>query len=157
MQSGKAEYAGTLAELGFISREDAQEVSGRGRGSGFDGSTTSAWLSRPINRCWGNARFLKAAICAGFYPSILKVQPPKAKYQKVDGGAFEIEPEPSAVKFFDRERGRTFMHPGSVCFKIGKFDSGFMVFTSMTQTSKLFVREGEGSLLHLCAITLQFF
>ena len=61
----------------------------------------------------------------------------------MDGGAFEVEPDPAAVKFFDRERGRTFMHPGSVCFKAGKYDSGFVVYTSMTQTSKLFVREGE--------------
>jgi ATP-dependent RNA helicase DHX57 len=69
----------------------------------------------------------------------------------VDGGAFEVEPSPSEVKFFDRERGRTFMHPASVCFKIGKFDSGWVVFTSMTQTSKLFVREGGSSInINLC-------
>ena len=61
----------------------------------------------------------------------------------MDGGAFEVEPDPSMVKFFDRDRGRTFIHPGSVCFKAGKYDSGFVVYTSMTQTSKLFVREGE--------------
>jgi len=54
--SGKVEYAGMLADLGFISREDAQEASGRGRGGGFDGSAESAWLLRPVNRNWGNAR-----------------------------------------------------------------------------------------------------
>ncbi|GAX74060.1 hypothetical protein CEUSTIGMA_g1510.t1 [Chlamydomonas eustigma] len=147
VQAGRSEYAGTLAELGFISREDAQELGGGRRGEkgggrdGFDGSADSAWLSRAVNKNWGNARFLKAAICAGFYPSVLRVQAPKPKFKQVDGGAFEVEPSPSEVKFFDRERGRTFMHPASVCFKIGKFDSGWMVFTSMTQTSKLFVRE----------------
>lgn len=70
----------------------------------------------------------------------LQLLPPTLQ---VEGGAFEVDPEPSQVKFFDRERGRAFMHPGSICFRIGKFDSGFMVFTSMTQTSKLFVREAS--------------
>ena len=79
--------------------------------------------------------------CTVFSP---QAWPPSyERYQKVDGGAFEVEPDPSTVKFFDRDRGRTFIHPGSVCFKTGKYDSGFVVYTSMTQTSKLFVREGE--------------
>jgi ATP-dependent RNA helicase DHX57 len=87
VQAGRSEYAGTLAELGFISREDASElgVGRRGGGGryGFDGSADSAWLSRAVNKNWGNARFLKAAICAGFYPSVLKVQPPKPKFKQV--------------------------------------------------------------------------
>ena len=83
VQAGKTEYAGTLAELGFIDREDATEIGGRagkrGGSGGFDGSASSSWLSRSVNRNWSNARFLKAAICAGFYPSILRVQHPKPR------------------------------------------------------------------------------
>jgi hypothetical protein len=45
----------------------------------------------------------------------------------------QIEGEARDVKFFDRTRGRAFMHPGSVCFTVGRFASGWMVFTQMTE------------------------
>ena len=54
----------------------------------------------------------------------------------------ETEGEAKDVKFFDRHRGRAFMHPGSVCFSVGRFASGWMVFTQMTE-----VRRGASWLL----------
>ncbi len=43
------------------------------------------------------------------------------------GGVFEAEMEAKAIKFFDRDRGRTFIHPASVLFKVGKFESHYLV------------------------------
>lgn len=51
----------------------------------------------------------------------------------MNGGAFEAECEPSKVKFFDRERGRTFIHPSSICFSVGKYESSWLVYTEMTE------------------------
>ena len=39
--------------------------------------------------------------------------------------------------------GRVFIHPGSVNFNVGRFDSGWLVYTDMVSTSKLFVRESS--------------
>lgn len=88
VQAGRVEYANTLADLGFISRGDVSDLQGRGwgKGAGSVASASSPWLSRPVNRNWENARFTKAAICAGFYPSILRVQHPKPKFKEVRAG-----------------------------------------------------------------------
>ena len=42
---------------------------------------------------------------AGFYPSILRVDHPSQKYAQTIGGAFEIDGDPSKLKFFDRHKG----------------------------------------------------
>lgn len=61
----------------------------------------------------------------------------------MEGGALEVEPEPRAVKFFDRTRGRAFVHPASVLFNVGRYQSGWVAYTQMSETSKLYVREAS--------------
>lgn len=39
--------------------------------------------------------------------------------------------------------GRVFIHPSSVNFNVGKFESGWVVYTDMVATSKLYVRESS--------------
>ena len=39
--------------------------------------------------------------------------------------------------------GRVFIHPGSINFDVGKFDSGWLVYTEMVATAKLYVRESS--------------
>lgn len=47
------------------------------------GGDLGAWLALPCNAGADNARFLKAAVMAGFYPSVLRVQHPPTQYLKV--------------------------------------------------------------------------
>ncbi|GFH25553.1 ATP-dependent RNA helicase, partial [Haematococcus lacustris] len=89
---------------------------------------------------------------AGFYPSVLRVEHPPATYIKVEGGAVRVESEPSSLKFFDKQRGRAFIHPGSVNFKVGDFASGWAVYTQMTATTKLFVRESSMAPMYSVAL-----
>ena len=39
--------------------------------------------------------------------------------------------------------GRAFIHPGSVNFDVGRFDSGWLVYTELVATAKLYVRESS--------------
>ena len=39
--------------------------------------------------------------------------------------------------------GRIFIHPGSVNFNVGRFDSGWLVYTEMLDTTKVYVREAS--------------
>lgn len=39
--------------------------------------------------------------------------------------------------------GRVFIHPASVNFSCGSFPSGWMVYTDITETSKVYVREAS--------------
>lgn len=72
----------------------------------------------------GDARVVKAAICAGFYPQILRVENPASKYAKVAGGAFETDEGHGIPKLFERTQGRVFVHPASVNAGVTKFDTG---------------------------------
>ncbi len=41
------------------------------------------------------------------------------------------------VKFFERHKGRVFHHPSSVNFNCGRFESGWLIYTDMVETSKV--------------------
>ena len=97
-------------------------------GSGPDDSRTGA------DEYSGNARVIKAAICAGagpvsdamrmqplhspvpdcldgwtgFYPNILRVDHPPAVFKEVLGGAMETDSAPARLRFFDRTKGMMF-------------------------------------------------
>lgn len=64
----------------------------------------------------------------------------------------EVENDPKDVKFFTRDGQRAFIHPGSVCFKVGKFDSGWLAVSQLGITSKLFTR--EASMVPMYAVLL---
>jgi len=55
----------------------------------------------------------------------------------------------TSVTFYDSvllhcvPAGRVFIHPGSVNFDVGKFESGWLVYTEMVATAKLYVRESS--------------
>lgn len=87
-----------------------------------------------------DARLVKAAVCAGFYPQILRVENPLPKYKQTSFGAVEASTD-GIAKLFDRVKGRVFVHPSSVNRSIGKFETGWMVHTEMVETSKIFVRQ----------------
>ena len=125
IEAGRRQYADVLADLGFAPR---------------------SYLSQPqstLDTYSHNARVVKSAITAGLYPQLLRVLSPTAKYQKVLGGAMETDNDPSQFKFFDKERGRVFLHPASVNFHCGKFESGWLAYSDIVETSKVFVRESS--------------
>ncbi len=43
--------------------------------------------------------------CAGYYPSILRVEHPAARYQGVQGGSVEIDAKPAELRFYDKHKG----------------------------------------------------
>jgi ATP-dependent RNA helicase DHX57 len=88
-------------------------------------------------------RVIKSAICAGVYPNLVRVVHPAQKYQEVLGGAFAKDAEARELKFFTHTRGRVFLHPSSVNFSCGAFDSPWLIFTEIFETSKPFVRESS--------------
>ncbi len=73
-----------LADLGFLPRHVAADP--RVAAHPAAPLPGSDWLAAPANRNAANARFLKAALCAGFYPSLLRVDQP-TRYVEVRGRA----------------------------------------------------------------------
>lgn len=145
---GRRQYADILADLGFVpswypdgitltKRSGTGSGTGSGRGSrgGPEGNT-------PLpDQMSHNARIIKAVLAAGLYPQLLRVEHPATKYQKVLGGAIETDGEAAKVKFYHRDHGRTFIHPSSMNFRCGRFETGWLVYSELVKTSKVFVRD----------------
>ena len=78
-------------------------------------------------------RLLAAALCAGFYPKVARVQNPAATYLGLTGLGTAVEKEEErggrAVKLFLKDRRRVFVHPGSINFSVGKYESPWAVYT----------------------------
>jgi len=165
IHAGRRQYAEILADLGFCSPDypgdSAQASYNPGTAApSLQKSSVGAGLLPPppaipsgavsrhtapsgVDQFAGHARIVKAVLAAGLYPQLLRVDHPAAKYQKVLGGAVETQGEAVKVRFFDREKGRVFLHPSSINFTCGKFESGWLVYSDLVQTSKVFVREAS--------------
>lgn len=93
---------------------------------------------------FGNVgRVIKAVVCAAFYPNLIRVEHPPTKYKQTQGGSMPEDATPQSIKCFTRDLGRVFLHPCSVNFSSSRFETGWLVFTNMVQTSKIFVRESS--------------
>lgn len=139
IEAGRAEFAATLMDMGLLPPSFRGWMQQQARSS-----LPSAHITlHEFDSYCNNARIVKAALCAGYYPSILRVEHPAARYQGVQGGSVEIDAKPAELRFYDKHKGRVFIHPGSVNFDVGKFDSGWLVYTEMVATAKLYVRESS--------------
>jgi ATP-dependent RNA helicase DHX57 len=134
IRQGRRQFAQILADLGFVSSSYVSSV------DRYVADDTSVMPGDPDEYA-GNARVVKAALASGFYPQLLRAENPAAQFQKVHGGAFETEGPAGKVKLFDRDMGRVFIHPSSINFSAGKFESGWLVYSDIMQTSKIFIRE----------------
>lgn len=93
----RADFAAQLADLGFLPPSYARACAEGARALPADAAA--------FDDASGNARIVKAALCAGFYPSILRVEHPAAVFAETHGGALEKDADPARLKFFDRRRG----------------------------------------------------
>eukprot|EP00743_Colponemidia_sp_Colp-15_P011885 GILK01013374.1.p1 GENE.GILK01013374.1~~GILK01013374.1.p1 ORF type:complete len:1410 (+),score=317.13 GILK01013374.1:560-4231(+) len=102
---------------------------------------------RPDALCNQNANSVKvilAAVCAGLYPRVVRIRTPDRKFHKIASGAtLPTEFKPNEIKIYTEDDGRVFMHPSSVNFVHGEFDSPWLVFSEKVQTSKVFIRDSS--------------
>lgn len=83
---------------------------------------------------------VKGVIVGGLYPRIARIAMPKAQFERVQQGAVQKDHEAKEVKMFD-QTGRVFIHPSSVLFAESGFRSGYLVYFSKAETSKVFLRD----------------
>ncbi|CAG9465122.1 unnamed protein product [Pedinophyceae sp. YPF-701] len=138
IRAARADLARVLQGAGFVDARYVRRVA--------SGTPLDAADEHPADRHARSARVVKAALCAGFYPSVVRVKHPATKYEKIrEGVVVESKKgdDPRQLKFFTKDKGRVFLHPASCNFKQGKFESGWLVYTECVQTSKVFIRESS--------------
>jgi len=114
--------------------------------------------SEHLNENAGTPRIIKAALCAGLYANVVRVAYPEQKYFQSAHGAFTEAHDAKKIRYFIRQHGeqeatldtsfngrprdeRVFLHPGSSNFTQTQYDSPWLLYTELVQTSRLFVRE----------------
>ena len=60
----------------------------------------------------------------------------------------QVEAEAQKLRFFDRVKGRVFQHPASINFHSGRFESGWLVYTDLIETSKVRQRRKQAQRHH---------
>lgn len=121
----KAQYYTALLEIGLVSYAEASR---EGRKSSSE---------------QGNPQLLRALIAAAFTPQIARIQYPDKKFASSMSGAVELDPEAKAIKYFNQENGRVFVHPSSTVFDSQGFTghAAYMAYFSIISTSKVFIRD----------------
>ncbi|GMF37754.1 unnamed protein product [Phytophthora fragariaefolia] len=92
-------------------------------------------------------RIIKAALCAGLYANVAQVVYPEQKYFQAAHGVVEEDHNAKQIRYFVQsateagQRERVFLHPSSCNFSQTNYDSPWLLYTELVQTSKVFVRE----------------
>lgn len=118
------------------------------------------------DRCAGEWRALRAAVCAAFYPHVARVDRPPKEYVDSIGGALEKRAEARKLRYFvltdaasdatvefgraaacGREsRVRAFLHPSSFLFKETSYSCPYVIYSSKQAQE---AREDRGPRLNL--------
>ncbi|CAK4072233.1 unnamed protein product [Aphanomyces euteiches] len=94
-----------------------------------------------------NPKVIKAALTAGLYGNVVQVIYPEQKYYETANGILAAAHVAKTLSYFIRspqdrtKTDRVFLHPSSINFSRGQFESPWLVYNELVQTSKLFVRE----------------
>nr|CCA19937.1 ATPdependent RNA helicase putative [Albugo laibachii Nc14] len=98
-------------------------------------------------------RIIKAALCAGLYGNVVQVYYPRKKYTQTAHGVLTEEPEANQVRYFvstkrhqhtqpdQKQLERVYLHPSSCNFKQSNFESPWILYTELIQTSRSFARD----------------
>eukprot|EP01018_Ginkgo_biloba_P024202 Gb_37230 [translate_table: standard] len=125
MEACRIDYLKMLADIGFCP---------------WPGKGNSNSLTNELNLNSCNVRIVKSVICAGFYPNIVRVRHPEKRYIQTEGGTIAKIASANELHFFTKLDGRVFLHPSSVNFSVGFYESSWLVYTEKVKTSKIFIK-----------------
>jgi len=110
IENMKKQFAQLLYDIGFL--------------------TSSQVKDRQANHYSNNMKLVKAVICAGLYPHVVKVSPKHGH-----------RPKPPVL--YTEDYGRVSMHPKSVNEKRTQFTSQWMVYHQMMKTAQLYIHDSS--------------
>eukprot|EP00178_Gracilaria_changii_P017569 TRINITY_DN500_c0_g1_i2.p1 TRINITY_DN500_c0_g1~~TRINITY_DN500_c0_g1_i2.p1 ORF type:complete len:1343 (-),score=190.46 TRINITY_DN500_c0_g1_i2:4236-8264(-) len=126
IRDGRRRLADVLRDIGFA--EMGERVTGWERGEA-------------LNKNGQNVRVLRAVICAALYPNIARIDLPQTKYREVAGGAIPLGYNSKDLKLRVKNQTRVFLHPESINFHVGNYETRWLAFYEKVLTSKMFIRD----------------
>jgi ATP-dependent RNA helicase DHX57 len=134
VRAAREDYASVLADLGFVDRQYVDHIRS-------DRLTDGSHPPLPPDVRAGSLRMVKAALCAGLYPNVVRVRHPEQTFAPSAGGAVAVAAQAKELRFYAREAGRVFLHPSSINFGCGAFESPWLVYSEAVHTAKVYIRE----------------
>jgi len=99
----KRQYAELLSDIGFLDEPVSTRKMKRLGKLGSDGVREA--IGARLNANSGNTRIIKAALCCGIYPNIVRISLPQTKYVQIVPGSLAQPHEAKNIKFYTREDG----------------------------------------------------
>ena len=145
----KRQFVDLLLEIGFLQSDKdiySDPRGGKQGGAGGRGGRQGRAGGRGgtnfggqyYNANSGQTALIKAVICAGLWPNIVRVQPAPPPRPSRDGRP----PPPKPPKLLNRDNGEVFIHPISVNFDASiTFPSPYLMYFEKVKTTKVYVRD----------------
>ncbi|CDF36697.1 similar to DEAH (Asp-Glu-Ala-Asp/His) box polypeptide 57 [Chondrus crispus] len=130
ISDGRRQLADALADAGF----------------GLPGAERSfrGWeREEAVNQFSDNLRVVKAVVCAALYPNIARIDLPDKTYYEVAGGTVANKYNAKDLRLRSKSGERLFLHPESVNFHQGNFETRWLAYFAKVKTSRLFVRDSS--------------
>ena len=124
-----------LADIGFA-RSSAQAAERAEANESTTQPTTQPASESP--------NLVRALVCAGLYPNLVRVRMPDTKYVATAQGAIEAANDDArAIRFYTLPNSRVFLHPSCALFTETAFNARWLVYTSKQQVAaeKVYVRD----------------
>lgn len=132
IQAQRDQLATALADAGF----------GFGDAEGTGRRRNGNWvMAEALNENGKNARVLRAVICAALYPNIMRIDSPDKTYYEVVQGAVENKMNSKDLRMRSRTGERLFLHPESINFLEGNYESRWIAYFAKVKTSRIYVRD----------------
>ena len=88
-----------------------------------------------------NYKLVVCVLAASLYPNVVQILSPETKYKQTAAGAIIKPVNVEDLKFRTKRDGYVNIHPSSVNFKVGQYETPYLIYHEKVRTSRVFVRE----------------
>ncbi|XP_071961739.1 putative ATP-dependent RNA helicase DHX57 [Antedon mediterranea] len=139
LASMKHQFAELLSDIGFISENLSAKRMDRMAGGRSDVVAKSVAPEANINA--ENNRLVIAVLCAALYPNIVQVMTPESKFSQTKAGSMPLASKVEQIRLKTQQDGYVSIHPSSVNFQVGHFESPYLIYHEKIKTSKVYIRD----------------
>lgn len=135
----KIQFTEILSDIGFLPSGLRRKIISKYQTRGDDGVRNATGDLHNTNS--NNTKMIRAIVCAGLYPHVVRIDTPEQQFAQAVSGAVPVAHNPKDLKLVTKNHERVFIHPGSINFSQGDFESPWLVYHTKLHTSKVYLRD----------------
>ncbi|XP_076442712.1 putative ATP-dependent RNA helicase DHX57 [Babylonia areolata] len=140
LASLKQQYVELLSDIGFTKEGlRLRRIQRLAHSTGTDGIVEATGQEANLNT--KNWKLVSAILVGALYPNVVQVMTPEKNYNKTAAGAVVRTAVSDKTRFVTKSDGDVNVHPSSVNFQVGYFESPYLVYHEKVKTSKVYIRD----------------